>query len=390
MIDLDHNATTRPLPAVVAAMVQAMEGAWANPSSMHQAGQTARRALADARARVAAFLGCQGAELVFTSGATEANHQAVLGALARGRALGRTRLVVSAVEHAGLLALTERLEREGTPVDRIPVDGQGRLDLDAAARLIGPDVALLSVMAANNETGVWHPLAELSALARAHEVPFHVDATQAVGKSTLRFDASGADLWSCSAHKMHGPQGVGALLARKGLAWPALIEGKQERKRRGGTENGPGIAGFAAAADALATTLAEDVARMTDLRQTLEQGLLALHPAIVLLGQGAERIANTVCVRFGERDAEQVLGKLERAGVLASSGAACGAGSTQPSQVMLAMGLTPLQAKAEVRFSLGRDTTAQDIDAALAAVRSSVLPLLLEDHPNPVAWATAA
>ncbi len=390
MIDLDHNATTRPLPAVVQAVVQAMEGAGANPSSMHAPGQAARRALAEARARVAALLGCQAAELVFTSGATEANHQAVLGALARGRALGRTRLVVSAVEHAGLLALTERLQREGTPVDRIPVDAQGRLDLDAAARLIGPDVALLSVMAANNETGVWHPLAALSTLARAHEVPFHVDATQAVGKSLLRFDASGADLWSCSAHKLHGPQGVGALVVRKGLAWPALIEGKQERKRRGGTENGPGIAGFAAAADAIGATLAEDVARMTALRDRLAQGLLALHPAIALLGRDAERIANTVCVRLGERDAEQTLGRLERAGVVASSGAACGAGSTQPSHVMLAMGLSPAQAKAEVRFSLGRDTTAQDIDAALAAVRASVLPLLLEDQPIPSTWAAAA
>jgi cysteine desulfurase len=263
MIDLDHNATTRPLPAVVQALVRAMESGWANPSSMHAAGQDARRAQADARARVAALLGCQPAELVFTSGATEANHQAVLGALARGRALGRTRLLLSAVEHAGLLGLAERLRREGTPVDLIPVDGQGRLDLDAAARLIGPDVALLSVMAANNETGVCHPLAELSALARAHEVPFHVDATQAVGKSTLRFESSGADLWSCAAHKLHGPQGVGALVVRKGLAWPALIEGKQERKRRGGTENGPGIAGFAAAADAMAATLNEDLGRMS-------------------------------------------------------------------------------------------------------------------------------
>ena len=390
MIDLDHNATTRPLPAVVQALVRAMESGWANPSSVHAAGQDARRAQAEARARVAALLGCQPAELVFTSGATEANHQAVLGALARGRALGRSRLLLSAVEHAGLLGLAERLRREGTPVDLIPVDGQGRLDLDAAARLIGPDLALLSVMAANNETGVCMPLAELAALARAHEVPFHVDATQAVGKSTLRFASSGADLWSCAAHKLHGPQGVGALVVRKGLAWPALIEGKQERKRRGGTENGPGIAGFAAAADAIAATLNEDLGRMSALRQTLEQGLLALHPAVVLLGQGAPRIANTVCVRFGERDAEQVLGKLERAGVRASSGAACGAGSTQPSHVMLAMGLTPVQAKAEIRFSLGRDTTADDIAQALAAVRAQVLPLLLEDHPITPALATPA
>jgi cysteine desulfurase len=376
MIYLDHNATTRPAPEALQEMLDVLDRVWANPSSVHGPGQAARRLLADARSRVAALLGCQPAELVFTSGATEANHMAVLGALARGRATGRQRLLLSAVEHPGLLALAERLRSEGATVDLIPVDAQGRLDLDAARRLIGPDLALLSVMGANNETGVLMPLVELGELARAQGVPFHVDATQLVGKSTLRFDASGADLWSLSAHKLHGPKGVGALVMKKGLSWPALQAGRQERNRRGGTENLPGIVGFAAAADATLRHLADDLARTQALREQLEAGLRAMGPAVTVVGEGAPRLPNTCCVRFAELDAEQVLNKLERAGVVASSGAACTAAGTQPSHVLLAMGASPAQAKASVRLSLGRDTTAEDIAQALDAVQRAVLPLL--------------
>lgn len=382
-IYLDHNATTQPLPDVIKAVTTTLRNQWANASSMHEPGQNARRALVDARARVAAALGCQPAELVFTSGATEANHQAVLGALARGRALGRQRLVLSAVEHPGLIALAEQLAGEGVPVDFIPVDEQGRLDLDAAKALIGPDVALLSVMAANNETGVLMPLAALSALAKAHEVPFHVDATQIVGKSLLRFADSGADLWSLSAHKFHGPKGVGALLVRKGLAWPALFVGKQERNRRGGTENLPGIVGFAAAAQAMSASLAADIAHMQHLRERLEAGLRAAHPALQIMGEAADRLPNTTCVRVGEVDAERTLGKLERAGVIASSGAACTSAGTQPSHVLLAMGATPAQAKACVRLSLCALSTNEDIDQTLETVRHVVVPLLQEEMPVP-------
>ena len=380
---LDHNATTPVAPEAVQEMLDVLERVWANPSSTHGPGQAARRLLADARNRVAAFLGCQPAELVFTSGATEANHIAVLGALARGRGQGRTRLVLSAVEHPGLLALAARLREEGTPVDLIPVDTLGRLDLEAARALLGPDVALLSVMGANNETGVLMPVRELAEAARAHGVPFHVDATQMAGKTGLRFDASGADLWSLSAHKLHGPKGVGALVVRKGLAWPALQAGRQERGRRGGTENLPGIAGFAAAAEAAGRHLADELAHMRDLRSQLEAGLKALHPAVTIYGEGAARLPNTVCLRFGTLDAEQVLGRLERAGVIASSGAACSAAGTQPSHVLLAMGQTPVQAKASVRLSLGRRTTPAQITQTLEAARRAVLPLLLEAQPLP-------
>lgn len=376
MIYLDHNATTQPAPEAVEEMLDSLTKLWANPSSTHAAGQATRRALTDARARVATFLGCQGAELVFTSGATEANHMAMLGALALGRKSGRTRLVLSSVEHAGLLALAQRLKSEGHPVDLIPVNAHGQLDLAAARTLIRDDVALVSVMGANNETGVLMPTAELAALAHDSGSLLHVDATQLVGKTTARFDASGADLWSVSAHKLHGPKGVGALVVRKGLALPALFSGKQERQRRGGTENMPGILGFAAAAERASLTLAHDIAHMRSGRERLEAGLRAALPGVHLYGAQAERLPNTSCLRFGTLDAEQVLGKLERAGVLASSGAACTAGGTQPSHVLLAMGESALNAKASVRLSTGRDTQAADIERAVAAAVLAIGPLL--------------
>ena len=384
MIYLDHNATTRPAPEVVAEMVDVLQRVWGNSSSIHAPGQAARRALADARARVAAFLGCQAAELVFTSGATEANHMAVLGALAAARATSRRRLVLSAVEHPGLLALGRRLAGEGVPVDLIPVDGQGRLALEAAARMISDDVALVSVMGANNETGVLMPIAELAALAHARGALLHVDATQLAGKSVLDFAASGADLMSISAHKLAGPKGVGALVVRKGLALPPLLSGRQERQRRGGTENLPGIVGFAAAAERAAATLARDISHMRFLREHLEQGLQRGLPASHVYGQQAERLPNTVCLRFGMLDAEQVLNKFERAGVLASSGAACSAGGTQPSHVLLAMGESAAQAKAAVRFSLGPDNTADEIARVIAVAVRLIAPLLL-DQPAALA-----
>jgi cysteine desulfurase len=378
---LDHNATTQPGAEVIEEMLDSLRTVWANPSSTHAPGQAARRALADARARVASFLGCQGAELIFTSGATEANHMAVLGALELGKhahsnGRGRTRLVLSAVEHPGLLALAARLKGQGQPVDLIPVNAQGQLDLDAARALIRDDVALVSVMGANNETGVLMPLAELADLAHSAGTCLHVDATQLIGKAATRFDASGADIWSVSAHKLHGPKGIGALLARKGLAWPALFSGRQERQRRGGTENLPGILGFAAATERAALTLARDITHMRGLRDRLEAGLCAAFPEVRLYGAKAERLPNTSCLRFGTLDTERVLGKLERAGVVASSGAACTAGGTQPSHVLLAMGEPALHAKASVRLSLGRDTSAADIERAIAAAVQVVSPLL--------------
>ena len=378
---LDWNATAPVCEEALAEMLDTLRSAWANPSSTHAPGQAARRVLADARARVAAALGAQPAELVFTSGATESNHQAVLGALAARP--GRKRLVLSAVEHPGLLALAQRLRAQGTPVDLIPVDREGRLDLVAAQALISDETALVSVMGANNETGVCLPVGEVSELARARGAWLHVDATQCLGKRPLRFAASGADLMSLSAHKIGGPKGVGALLVKKGLVLPPLLSGRQERRLRGGTENLPGIAGFAAAAGRMAATLAADMARQQALRDRLERGLAAALPGTRVLGATAERLCNTTCLVFGALDAEPVLAKLERAGVVASSGAACSAGGTQPSHVLLAMGFSERGARRGVRFSLGRDTRDEDIDHALAAATAAIAPLLAQAQPQP-------
>lgn len=383
---LDHNATTPPWPEVVDEMVDVLRHVWANPSSTHAAGQAARRVLADARARVARFVGCQGAEVIFTSGATEANHSAVLGALAAARAAQpqRRRLVMSAVEHPGLLALARRLQAEGVPLSLVGVDTQGRLDLDQSRALMGPDVALLSVMAANNETGVCLPTAQLAELAHAAGAWLQVDATQWAGKLPLNFAASGADLMSVSAHKLGGPKGVGALLQRKGLALPPLLGGRQERHRRGGTENLPAIAGFAVACERTAEALPAQPPRQAALRQRLQAGLCQALPGVHVYGAQADRLPNTLCLRFAELPADLVLARLERAGVLAASGAACSAGGTEPSHVLLALGDTPAQARCGVRFSLGADTTEADIQHALAAAQRALGPLLLPPQADAI------
>lgn len=380
-IDLDHNATTPLRADALSAWIEAARTHTANPSSTHALGQQARRALAAARAAVAQAVGVKPAELVFTSGATESNHLAVAGALALaehrplepGRPV-RRRLVISAIEHPGLVALGNRLQREGTPVTWLPALADGRIDLAAARAAVGEDVALVSVMTANNETGVLQPVAELAALAHAAGALLHTDATQALGRMAL---PETADLVTLSAHKIGGPRGVGALLVRGGAAWPAVFDGRQERARRGGTENLPGIAGFAAALAAAVADAPTERARMAHLRDRLERHLVAALGAEVI-GGGAPRLPNTSCVRFGAVPAEAVLARLDRAGVCASSGAACGSGRSEPSHVLRAMGLGDAEASAGVRFSLGHLTTEADIDRAIAVVESVLRPWLAE------------
>ncbi|MEC4601094.1 cysteine desulfurase family protein, partial [Burkholderia vietnamiensis] len=275
MIYLDHNATTAPAPAAIDAMLAVLTDVWANASSQHGAGQQAKRTLAAARATIAGALGCKARDVVFTSGATEANHLAVLGLGASATAPAvRRRLVFGATEHAAQLKLAHALAAQGRPVDFIAVRPDGVLDLDSAARVIGPDVALVSVMAANNETGVLMPIADVRALAQAAGALLHVDATQLVGKLPFDFAALGADAVSLSAHKLHGPKGIGALLVRDGVPLAAQFPGSQERHRRGGTENLPAIVGFAAALERLADALA-DAARIAALRDAFEAGLRA-------------------------------------------------------------------------------------------------------------------
>lgn len=383
MIYLDHNATTAPAPAAIDAMLAVLTDVWANASSQHGAGQQAKRTLAAARATIAGALGCKAREVVFTSGATEANHLAVLGLGASATASAvRRRLVFGATEHAAQLKLAHALAAQGRPVDFIAVRPDGVLDLDSAARVIGPDVALVSVMAANNETGVLMPIADVKALAQAAGALLHVDATQLVGKLPFDFAALGADAVSLSAHKLHGPKGIGALLVRDGVPLAAQFPGSQERHRRGGTENLPAIVGFAAALERLADALA-DAARIAALRDAFEAGLRAALPGVHVYGASAPRVPGTSCLRVGRLDADTVLQCCEQIGVCASSGSACSSGGSEPSHVLSAMGVPRDEALGAVRFSLGAATSARDIDYLLAALPPLLKPLLAEAAVQP-------
>jgi len=376
MIYLDHNATTPPAPAVVAAMLPVLSGLWANASSQHAPGQQAKRVLSAARASVARVLGCKPVEVIFTSGATESNHLAVRGLLAAAR-LTRRRVVFSSIEHAGHLKLARSLTAAGVQVDLMPVLANGRLDLAAAARLIGPDVALVSLMAANNETGVLMPVAEVAALAHAAGALLHMDATQHIGKLPFNFADDGADAVSLSAHKFQGPKGIGALLLRQGVPCTAQTLGSQERGRRGGTENLAGIVGMAAALDLLGD-ISLEAARQTDLRDALEAGLTQALPETHIWCQKVPRLPGTSYLRFGQLSADVVLQRLDRLGVAASSGAACSSGGSEPSHVLAAMGVPTDEALAAVRFSLGRTSTRQDVTYLLNTLPPLLQPLLRE------------
>jgi len=371
MIYLDHNATTPPLPEVIEAVTDCLRSGWGNPSSKHGFGQQARSALAQARAEVAALAGAQPVEVVFTSGATEANHHALSGALARSGAAPR--VLLSATEHSGFMKAAMRLREVGIAVELLPVDGEGRLQPDALATALAEPAALLSVMAANNETGVLQPVADIAAQARAAGVPFHVDATQMAGKLPLDFAGWGADLLSMSAHKFGGPKGCGALIVRKGLNWPPLLSGQQERGRRGGTENMPGIAGFAVAARAARATMQPDGLRLGALRDTLEAALRETLPGLTVFGAAAPRLPNTLMLAITGLSADRVLDCLERQGIFASSGAACSSGGTEASHVLRAMGVPAADALGAVRLSLGRGNDAEQI-ARVVQTLSSLAP----------------
>lgn len=377
MIYLDHNATTPLAPGVIAAMLPVMTGVWANSSSQHGPGQEAKRVLASARATVARVLGCKPVEVIFTSGATESNHLAVRGLLA-GAAPGRQRVLFSRVEHSAHLRLAKALAADGVQVDFFPVLPSGQLNLAAAKAMLGPDVALVSLMAANNETGVLMPVAEMADLAHAAGALLHLDATQFIGKLPFDFARCGADAVSLSAHKFRGPKGVGALLLRQGVPLVPQSLGSQERGRRGGTENLPGIVGLAVALDLLGDLEAE-AARVAQLRDRLEAGLQNALPATHVWCQGQARLPGTSYLRFGRLSVDVVLQRLERLHVAASSGAACSSGGSEPSHVLRAMGVPDDEALAAVRFSLGATTTPEDVAYVLRELPPLLAPLLQEN-----------
>lgn len=377
MIYLDHNATTQPAPDVVQAMVNVMSSIWANASSQHGPGQDAKRLLAAARATVARVLGCKPVEVIFTSGATEANQLAVRGLLAAAEPT-RRRVLFGSVEHSAHLRLAHALAASGVQVDYMPVLPDGALDLAAAAALMGADVALVSLMAANNETGVLMPTDEVAGLAHAAGALLHVDATQLIGKLPFDFAACGADAVSLSAHKFQGPKGAGALVLRQDTPLVPQTPGSQERKRRGGTENLPAIAGMAAALELLGDVSLE-AQRLAQLRDVLEAGLLHALPQTHIWSRDVERLPGTSYLRFGQLSVDVVLQRLDKLGVAASSGAACSSNGSEPSHVLTAMGVPANEALAAVRLSLGHSTTVADVNYLLETLPPLLAPLL---HPE--------
>jgi cysteine desulfurase len=376
LIYLDNNATTAVAPECIEAMTRCLRDYYGNPSSKHFCGEAAKGQTLTARAQVAFLLGASPAEIVFTSGGTEAVHQAILGGLAL--ASDKWRIVTSQVEHPATLMLLKHLETLGVEVVYLPVDGLGQLDLNELDQAITEDTALVSLMWTNNETGVLFPIEEAAALAAAKGVLFHCDAVQAVGKIPIDLKKVPLDFLSLSGHKLHAPKGIGALFVRKGRKIPPLLFGHQERGRRGSTANVPAIAALGVAAELAAAGLEAHEAHVARLRDHLERELLAQLPGASVTGIGARRLAGTSSFNLGGIEAEIVLDKLDRAGICASAGAACSATGTEPSHVLLAMGLTPEAALSTIRFSLSRYNTEAEIDRVLQLLPNIVRSALAE------------
>ena len=363
LVYLDNNATTKPAPEVVEAMLPFLTEWYGNPSSVHRFGQRSRQAVEEARSKVARLLGCAEAEVMFTGGGTESVNTAVRGILAARQP--RRKIVTSTVEHSASRELCAQLQKEGTEVVFIEVDEGGTLDLDQLRGALADDVALVSMMWANNETGVLFPVAEIAAACRAKRVPFHCDGTQAVGKVPIDVTGIGIDALSFAAHKFHGPKGAAGLFLRRGLRHrPVIIGGPQERGRRGGTENVPGIVGMGKAAE-LALQFLPHVHREAAMRDRLERGIVDTIPDTRVNGRTDVRLPNTTNIGFYQLEAEAILLLLSERGVCASAGAACSSGSLEPSPVLRAMKIDERYAHGAVRFSLSRYTTEAEIDRAL-------------------------
>ena len=372
MIYFDNNATTPLAPEVREAMLPHLFEQFGNPSSPHALGMAARQAVGEARGLVAGLIGAKAAEILFTASATEATHTAILGTLRALIDAGSTRrhLVTTAVEHPSTLLLFADLERQGWRVTVLPVDETGSISLSDLRNAVTSDTALVSIMWANNETGVVMPVAAAADIAQSRGALFHTDAVQAASRLTVNVDAVNADLLTLSAHKMHGPKGIGALYIRKGTASAPLIHGHQERRRRGGTENVPAIVGFGTAAR-LARAAATESDAIAILRDRLERGIVARWPGSRINGGGAaQRLPNSTNIRFADPqgrpvDAEELLMRLDRAGIAVSMGAACSSGGNEPSHVLTAMGLSHAEAAASLRFSLSRYSSASEVEAVL-------------------------
>jgi cysteine desulfurase len=372
-IYMDNNATTRVAPEVVEEMSPYFSELYGNPSSMHSFGGQVQRKLEEARERVARLLGAQPGEIIFTSCGTESDNTAIVSALESNPE--KRHVVTTRVEHPAVKNLVAQLKREGYRVTELQVDGNGLLSMEEVTAAITDDTAVVSVMWANNETGILFPVEEIADLANSRGVIFHTDAVQAVGKVPINLAESPIDMLSLSGHKLHAPKGVGALYVRRGTRFfPYIIGGHQEEGRRGGTENVPYVIALGKACELASENLEAENRRVKGLRDKLESGLLEQIPSSIINGDREKRLPNTLSISFEYVEGESILLKLSDKGICASSGSACTSGSLEPSHVLRAMGVPFTAAHGSIRFSLSVYNTEEEIDYVLG-----VMPPIIKD-----------
>ena len=375
---LDHNATTPLAPEVAERMDRAARDFWGNPSSVHHFGQQAKAAVDEARSQVAALLGGETSEVIFTGGGTESDNFGIRGAAEALEATGRRHVIASAIEHEAVLNTLKALARRGWEVTLLPVDHTGIVSADALREAIGDRTALVSVMHANNEIGTLQPIADIVRVAKAHGALVHVDAVQTAGKIPIDVKSLGIDMASISAHKFYGPKGAGALWLRKGVRLlPFITGGRQERGRRAGTENVPGIVGLGTAAERANDKMQSEASRQGELRDRLERRILNTVSGAERNGAESPRVPNTANISFDRIESESLLIGLDLEGIAVSSGSACSSGTLEPSHVLKAMGLPHARTLSSIRFSLGMGTTEEEIDRVVR-----VLPPLVEKLRN--------
>jgi len=381
---LDFNATTPVEPEVLDAMLPYFSGEFANAASIHTPGQRARAAVESAREQVAALIGARPQEIVFTSGGTESDNHAIFGVVGQAflpvsssrNANSVLHVITTAIEHEAVLNACQALQKEGVRVTYLPTTGEGQIDLDELRRAIRPETVLITIMHANNELGTVQPLEEIGRIAAEADVYFHTDAVQSAGKIPIDVNTLAVDLLSISGHKLYAPKGIGALYVRGGTRLRQLLYGgHHQRGFRPGTENVAGIVGLGKAAELARKSLAEDAQRVSNLRDKLQQGLLQRVPQSRVNGGAAPRTPNTTNLVFPGVEGEALLIALDLKGLACSTGAACSSGAVEPSHVLTAIGLPPEEARASLRFSLGRHTTSAEIDFALNVVPAAVAQL---------------
>jgi len=369
---LDNNATTPVLPEVLDAMRPFFTEHFGNASSIHHHGQETRSAVERARESVAVLLGCRASEIVFTSGGTEADNLAIFGLVKPG-----DHIITSTIEHHAVLNSCKHLQETGYEVTFVPVNGKGQVSPDDVRRALRPNTKLISIMMANNETGVLQPVEEIGAIAAEADVYLHTDAVQAAGKVPVDVKAIACDLLSISGHKLHAPQGVGALFVRKGtILQPLMLGGRHERSRRAGTENVAGIVGLGKAAELAHASLQNGgMGNIAAMRDRLERALLQQVEASGVNGAGTRRVPNTTNIYFDHIEGEAMVIALDLKGLAVSTGAACSSGALEPSHVLVAMGMSAGRARASIRFSLGKQNTEEDVDFALSLVPATIARL---------------